>query len=127
MLVRVTRRNGRSSYPRDVAFMKFDRRNERLVYLPTAAREEKLAAWEHGCVAEFDVGEDGQPRSLRLTPATAEERGWKLGGGNNGQRKNLSIPTRDVGVPVPGPSRAVEEVEVSPSEIVVSIPFEFTV
>ena len=93
MLVRVTRRNGRRSYPREVARMKFDRRNEQLVYLPSAAGEETLAEWQHGCVAEFEVDDaSGQPRSLRLTPAPAEEPGFKLRGGN-GQRSHLSLPT----------------------------------
>jgi len=110
-----------------VARMMVDHRNARLVYLPSTAGEEQLTEWEHGCVAEFEVDDASrQPHSLRLMPAPPEEPGFKLRGGN-GQRSHLSIPTRGVGVAVPGPSRAVEEVEVSPSLIEVGIPFAFTV
>ena len=129
MLVRVTRhrRNGRGSYPRDVARMKFDHRNAQIVYYPSAAREGWITEWEHGCIAEFEVDDaSGRPRSLRLMPAPPEEPGFKLRGGN-GQRSHLCIPTRGIGVAVPGPSRAVEEVEVSPNLIEVGIPFAFTV
>jgi hypothetical protein len=100
----------------------------RLSYHPSLRAEEQLAAWEHGCVAEFVVDDaTGQPAALRLKPAEPGERGFKLRAYEDGQWPFLNIPTRAVGMAVQSKPQAVEEVEISASMIEVRIPFAFAV
>lgn len=94
-----------------------------LRYHPSSAASELLAQWKR-VVLEFVVdGETRKPRAVRLTPATAGLFSYKVRL-YGGQRPWVDIPTSTVGWAARSDPRAVEET-ISPSEIVVSIPFEF--
>lgn len=93
-------------------------------YMPSAEAVNIINSWPNGAILDWDVDdEDRCPRYIRLTPAT-DRNGFPVRRYYN--RPLIALPTSAVGVAQYRRPVDVEE-SISPSEILVSIQFEFRI